>query len=190
MRTAYTLSTSPCCVTPTAKFELQFTSELKFLYFYQKIECYLVFRFHYVLILIKKKWIPIVKIVKSKFDPRQLKFQPSQKNEQDACWQMTSRILQFQVNFHLDVFQDHFAQSLCILHGDCALDLSNISYFFYPRQDKSCARVAQDQLLLVTGFLFFLVLGVCLLHYCDIWICTWCTCTAVQQITNSDFTII
>ena len=105
-----------------------------------------------------------------------------------GCLLTASRILQFQVNLHLDVFQDHFVQSLHILRSDCALEWSNISYFFYQRQVKVCARVAKYQLPLVTVFSFLW----CLVYACYINVTfefvLWYK--AVHQSTHSDFTMI
>ena len=62
----------------------------------------------------------ILKIVKCNFYPRQLNFKTHKKNERDSCLRLASRKLQFWWNFNFDVCQDHFSQSLCILHSHSA----------------------------------------------------------------------
>jgi hypothetical protein len=81
-------------------------------------------------------------------------------------------ILQFKLNFNFDVCQDHFVQWLwkCTVTVHWTYVIFDFSFFW--SWVKSCARVAKDQLPSVPVLLFFVVLGVCLLHHCDIWICT------------------
>ena len=104
-----------------------------------------------------KERMSILKIVKCKFYTRQLNFKPHKTNEQDACLWLASRILQFELNFNFDVCQDHFAQSLCILHSDCAFKVFKI-WFFFKSGEKLCQSCQRPT-----------PIGHCFSFFCDAW---------------------
>lgn len=64
------------------------------------------------------------------------------------------------------ILRSHCAFCTVTVHWTCV-----ICFSFWSRV-KSCARVAKDQLPSVSIFFFFVVLGVCSLPFCDIWIFT------------------
>ena len=147
-----------------AKFELKLPSEVKFSWFYMQIKSFLFRRFYEVPMFTKKTNVNFKNCDIQFFshDNWISKLSTKMSRIPAYCWRPGCSNIN-------SILTWIFSQ--IILRSHCALNVCHICFFFLKSGQKWCQSF-QRPTPISHFFVFFVVFGVCLLHFCDIWIGT------------------